>query len=165
MKRLTLLRHAQAETALAGQSDFERTLTRRGTQNAAEMARRLKQLKLHVDYLLSSPAPRALSTAEIFARALKVASTQFESDERLYTADAKDLLAIAREIDASHQHPLIAAHNPGITEFADKLSSERRIDAMPTCAFVTLRFNIKNWEELAWHSGVDVELDYPDRTP
>lgn len=163
MKRLTLLRHAQAESALAGQSDFERTLTRRGTQNASEMARRLKQLKLHVDYFLSSPAPRALATAEIFARTLKIAGKQFETDDRLYTADAKDFLAIAREIAASHQHPLIASHNPGITEFADKLSSERRIDAMPTCAFVTLRFDIENWTELAWHSAVDVELDYPDR--
>lgn len=163
MKRLTLLRHAQAESALAGQSDFERALTRRGTKDASEMARRLKQLKLHVDFFLSSPAPRALATAEIFARTLKIAGKQFATDERLYTADAKDFLAVVREIDTSHQHPLVAAHNPGITEFADKLSSERRIDAMPTCAFVTLRFNIAGWSELAWHSGVDVELDYPDR--
>ena len=40
MKRLTLVRHAQAESAIGEQSDFDRVLTRRGTEDAAEMARR-----------------------------------------------------------------------------------------------------------------------------
>ena len=162
MKRLTLLRHAQAEPALDGQTDFDRALTRHGVKDAAEMARRLRQRKLHIDFILSSPAPRALSTAEVFARALKIDGEFFAMDDRLYTADPKDFLAIARGIDDRHAHALIAAHNPGITEFADRLSGERRIEAMPTCAFVTLNVEIASWTELGWHSGRDVELNYPN---
>lgn len=163
MKRLTLIRHAQAESAHAGQSDFERLLTRRGLEDAAEMARRLRSRKLHVDYILSSPAPRAFNTAEIFARTLKIAESCLEQDDRLYTAGPNEFLNALHELDASHDHILIAAHNPGIAEFADRLSSERRIDAMPTCSVATLTFNISRWSELAWASGTDVDLDYPAR--
>jgi phosphohistidine phosphatase len=163
MKRLTLVRHAQAETALAGQADFDRTLTRRGARDAAEMARRLKQSKHHIDFVLSSPAARTVATAEVFARTLKVTAAHFDTDERLYAADTKEILAVLRECDDRYKNILLVAHNPGITEFADKLSNERRIDAMPTCSIVRMHFKILAWKELAWHSGIEVDLDYPDR--
>jgi len=162
MKRLTLVRHAQAESAYPGQSDFERVLTRRGVEDAAEMARRLKARKLSVDYILSSPAPRAFATAEVFARGLKISPACIEKDDRLYTAGPAEFLAVLHELNA-HAHILVAAHNPGITEFADKLSSERRIDAMPTCAVTTMQFAIDDWTDLQWNTGTDVDLDYPAR--
>jgi phosphohistidine phosphatase len=165
MKRLTLVRHAQAESALNGQSDFDRALTRRGTEDASEMARRLKFLKLHVDHIISSTALRAHATAEIFARGLKLPHDSIEKDDRLYTAGPSEFLAVVRESDDAYSHLLIAAHNPGVTEFADKLSGERRIDAMPTGALVTLRFDVDAWSKIAWHTAVDVELDYPARSP
>jgi phosphohistidine phosphatase len=163
MKRVTLVRHAQAESALAGQSDFERALTRRGAEDAAEMSRRLKFRKLHIDHIISSTAPRALATAEIFARGLRLAAEGIDKDDRLYTAGPNEYLAAVRECDNAHGHILVAAHNPGITEFADKLSGERRIDSMPTCSVVTFRFEIKAWRDLQWNTGLDVELDYPGR--
>jgi phosphohistidine phosphatase len=132
-------------------------------EDAAEMARRLKLRKLRVDYILSSPAPRALTTAEIFARTLRVAANCIEKDDRLYTAGPNEFLAVLHELNSPHNHLLVAAHNPGIAEFADKLSSERRIEAMPTCAVVTLQFNIDTWSGLTWDTGADVDLDYPAR--
>jgi phosphohistidine phosphatase len=163
MKRLTLVRHAQAESADPGQADFERLLTRRGVEDAGEMSRRLKARKLHVDYILSSPAPRAFATAEIFARNLKVVAACIEQDDRLYTAGPNEFLTVLHELNSTYAHILIASHNPGVTEFADKLSSERRIDAMPTCAVVTLQFDIGAWTELRWGTGTEVDLDYPAR--
>jgi len=163
MKRLTLLRHAQAESGHPGQSDFERVLTRRGTEDASAMARRLKARKLDINYILSSTAPRAFTTAETFARTLKLPPTCIEKDDRLYTAGPNEFLTVLHELDSSHEHILIAAHNPGITEFADKLSSERRIDAMPTCAVATMQFAIAHWVDLRWGTGTQVDLDYPAR--
>jgi len=163
MKQLTLVRHAQAEPAFADQSDFDRVLTRRGAEDAVEMARRFKLRKLHIDHVISSPAPRAFATTEIFARALKIANAHIEKDDRLYTAGPNEYLKVLHECSDAHQHILLAAHNPGITELADKLSEERRIDAMPTCAVVTLQFDILKWQDLTWHTGNEVELDYPAR--
>jgi phosphohistidine phosphatase len=59
---------------------------------------------------------------------------------------------------------MVVGHNPGITEFADRISSEREVDNMPTCAVYTLQFPIAAWSELEWDSGVDAELDYPKRS-
>jgi phosphohistidine phosphatase len=132
-------------------------------EDASEMARRLKARKLNVNYILSSTAPRALATMEVFARTLKIPQSCVERDDRLYTAGPNEFLTVLHELNSSHSHILIAAHNPGISEFAYKLSSERLIDAMPTCAVATLRFDIASWKELQWGLGEDVELDYPAR--
>ncbi len=158
MKRLTLVRHAQAEPSLAGQSDFDRALTRRGTEDANEMARRLKRRRLIPDLIVSSTAVRALATAKIFADSLRA---EVQSDDRLYTAGPQDHLRVLKELNPSVAHIMVVAHNPSITEFADRLSAERSIEAMPTCATFSMGLPIKAWAELAWDLGVDVEFDYP----
>jgi phosphohistidine phosphatase len=160
MKRLTLVRHAKAEDALPGQSDFDRQLQRRGSKDADEMAQRLKHRRPHVDLVLASPAPRAFATAQTFARVLKLGSARLVTDERLYLGAPEDIVAVIREQN-DHQHILVVAHNPGVTECADKLSSEFRIESMPTCAIVTMRLSVGSWTELRWNSGTDVETDYP----
>jgi phosphohistidine phosphatase SixA len=54
--------------------------------------------------------------------------------------------------------------NPGITEFADRLSADRRIDHMPTAAVVTMQVNLRDWTSLDWGQGLEVEFDYPKRS-
>lgn len=163
MKRLTLIRHAQAEDAVGGQADFDRVLTRRGSGDAAEMARRLKQCKFPLPLVVSSTAARALATAEFFVQSLRVPIDLYRRDDRLYTAGPAEYLKVLREYESDHQHVIIIAHNPGITETADKLCSERAIDALPTGSIITMVFKLTRWCDLQWHSGCDAELDYPAR--
>ena len=70
MKRLTLMRHADARWQDAGLSDLERPLNRRGTAAAETMARRLLELALVPQLLLVSPARRTQQTGEILAQVL-----------------------------------------------------------------------------------------------
>ena len=49
-------------------------------------------------------------------------------------------------------------------EIADRISSEREVDNLPTCAVYSLQFEIAAWSELEWDTGVDAELDYPKRS-
>ena len=163
MKRLTLVRHAQAEAALAGQRDFDRQLSRRGLQEAVEMARRLQLNRLTPDCIVTSAAPRAHSTALQFAALLGLHATQIALDERLYAADCDAVLEIVRDAPEC-RHLLVLGHNPTLTQFADRLSSERGIDALPTCGIVTMRIAIEAWRAVDWRAGVDVELDHPGRT-
>ena len=87
------------------------------------MARRLRSRKLRPDFVLSSPAVRALTTASIMVRELKVAATRVRQDERLYLASPPDMLAVVRELGGDAQHLMLLGHNPGITEFANQLSA------------------------------------------
>lgn len=159
--RLTLLRHAKTEAQHSGQEDWDRVLEPRGQKDAQEMARRLRERKLKPDLMITSPAVRALTTAQIFARELHLSASKLQQDERLYLASPKVLKEVIRELGGKVAHLMIVGHNPGLTEFADKVSAERDIDNMPTCALYTLEFEIKDWSELEWDSGVNVEFDYP----
>jgi phosphohistidine phosphatase len=162
--RLTLVRHAKTEPGRHGQEDWDRALESRGQRDAPEMARRLKQYGPKPERILSSPAVRAITTATIMARELGVSAQKVQQDERLYLASPKDMLAVIRELGERARHLMVVGHNPGITEFADRISSERSIDNMPTCAVYSLQFEIAAWSELQWDSGVDAELDYPKRS-
>lgn len=161
MKRLTLVRHAKSDWSLPGQPDWDRALNKRGQRDAPEMARRLRARKLKPDLILTSPAVRALATATIMARELKVPASIFRHDERLYLAGPNDMLHVIRELGGQAQHLMVFGHNPGITEFANQLSAGDRIDNMPTCAVFTAEFDLPDWSELDWESGQDAEFDYP----
>ena len=161
MKRLTLVRHSKSDWSLPGQQDWDRALNKRGQRDAPEMARRLRARKLKPDVILSSPAVRALATATIMARELKVAASIVRQDERLYLAGPADMLAVIRELGGSARHLMVFGHNPGITDFANRLSAGDRIDKMPTSAVFTATFAIQDWSELDWGSGQDAQFDYP----
>lgn len=163
MKRLTLVRHAKTDPALAGQQDWERTLTRRGELDAVEMAHRLKTRKLKPDLLLVSTAERTRTTAAIFIKELSLPGSKVRYDERLYLADPKHLLEVVHELGGDEKHLMIIGHNPGICDFADRLSKDERIEAMPTCAVFTAKLKLERWGELDWHSVKEAELDYPHK--
>lgn len=164
MKRLTLVRHAQADSALPGQPDFERTLTRRGTQDATDMGRRFKQHSRAPDLIVASAAARASATAALFGNAMQLSAEQVIDDERLYTATVTELLEIVRTAPDC-KHLLLVAHNPTITEFAERLARDRDIDAITTCGVVTMKLKIKSWPEIQWNSGMEIEIDYPSKAP
>jgi phosphohistidine phosphatase len=161
MLRLTLVRHAKTETAHAGQEDWDRALEPRGQRDAPEMGRRLKGRGLKPDKVLTSPAVRALATTTIMIRELGVAASKVTQDERLYLASPKELLKVVRELGGTAEHLMIVGHNPGLTEFADAVSSERSIDNLPTCAVYTLEFDIEDWSTLELSSGINADFDSP----
>lgn len=160
-RRLTLVRHAKSDWSLPGQADWDRVLNRRGQQDAPEMARRLRARKLQPDLILSSPAVRALATASIMARELKVPAEHIAPDERLYLADPAQILEVIRELGGSAGHLMVFGHNPGITECANRLSTGDTIDNLPTCGVFTARYAVDDWSRLDWGSGVEAEFDYP----
>src|SRR5262245_1247039 len=163
MLRLTLVRHAKTEQGRTGQEDWDRVLEPRGQRDAPEMGQRLKGRHLKPDRILSSPAVRAITTATIIARELGVQAAKVHQDERLYLAGPKDMLKVVHELGGNAKHLMIVGHNPGITEFGDRISAERSLDNMPTSAVYTLEFDIKDWADLDWSSGVNADLDYPKR--
>jgi len=92
MKRLTLMRHADARWSDPGTPDLERPLNRRGTGAAETMARRLLELELIPDLVLASPARRTQQTAEILARELSLPPRRVLREDLLYLASAAEML-------------------------------------------------------------------------
>ena len=70
MKTLFLIRHAKSSWDDAALPDKERPLNDRGRRDAPKMGERLAKRDVKPDLILSSPAVRALRTAEIIAKKL-----------------------------------------------------------------------------------------------
>ena len=85
-------------------------------------------------------------------------------DERLYLASAPAMLAVVRELGGDALHVMVFGHNPGITDFANRLSAGEQIDNLPTCGVFTATFDVANWDALDWGLGEDAEFDYPRNT-
>jgi phosphohistidine phosphatase len=148
MKRVTLMRHADARWKDAALSDIDRPLSRRGTHAAEVMARRLTELHLVPELLLVSPARRAQQTGEILARGLSLPPRRVQREDGLYLASAADLLAIIRKCGPRVAHLMLVAHNPGLSELVEQLLPQGDAQSLGTAAFCSMDFACERWEAL-----------------
>ena len=161
MKRLTLMRHADARWQDAGLSDLERPLNRRGTAAAEAMARRLAELALVPDLLLVSPARRTQQTGEIVARALSVPARLVIPEEALYLASAADLLRVVQSTGPRVAHLLVIAHNPGLSELVQQLVPEAEASGLAAAALCSIAFETSHWTAIGVAAVKDVLRETP----
>jgi phosphohistidine phosphatase len=161
MKTLYLMRHAKSSWDDPFQDDFDRPLNKRGRRDAPRMGKRLKERDLHLHFLLSSPAERALSTCLIVAESIGYPVRDVHTDQRLYHADEDQLLSIVRALNDAKDNVMLFAHNPGLTDFANRLSGKLVTDNIPTCGVVALRIPVPSWKQLNWGEGEVLFFDFP----
>ena len=99
------------------------------------------------------------------ARELKFDAEHLRQDERLYLASPADMLEVVRELGGTARHLMVFGHNPGMTEFANRLSAGDQIDNLPTCGVFTAEFDVTDWSGLGWGGGQEAEFDYPKNHP
>ncbi len=146
MKHLTLVRHGQAEWKESAAADFDRPLTRRGLAEAADMARRLRaQDFAPPDLIVTSPARRAVQTAEAFAHESGLAARLVKQIAALYLASPVELADAIRATGPLVGHLLVIGHNPGISDFACHLAPDAGIPSFATGASCTLSFDSEDW--------------------
>lgn len=161
-KVLYLVRHAKSSWADMNMSDFDRPLNKRGFRNAPEMGKRLRKRQVYPDLLLSSPAQRARSTAEIIAAEIGMPGTSIIYDNRIYDASCFELVQIVQGIKERHASAMLFGHNPSMEELVNLLSNIR-IERMPTCAVATFELDVSTWEEAGKHTGRLLDFDYPKK--
>jgi phosphohistidine phosphatase len=145
VKRLTLMRHGDAQWKDPEVADFARPLNRRGNNESEAMGRRLAELTLVPELIIASPARRAQQTAEIVARELALLPRSIRFEEVLYLAGAQEILRLARTIGPRVPHLMIIGHNPGISELANLLGPNADVGGLATAAFCTLTFDTDQW--------------------
>ena len=120
MKRLYLLRHAQALSTPVGGKDFDRALSPQGTEDTKALGALMEEKSYAPDVSLYSPA---LRTFETFQN-LHLKNTASEAIEEIYDANAEGLLDVIYGCDDGVDSLLIVGHNPTIHELTIRLSSE-----------------------------------------
>jgi phosphohistidine phosphatase len=161
VKRLTLMRHADAQWKDPEMTDFDRPLNRRGNSEAEAISRRLVELNLIPTMLLISSARRAQQTADIVARELGVAARLVRREEALYLAAAVDVLGIVRATGPRIPHLMIIGHNPGITEAANLLAPATHTEDLATAAICSLTFDARTWTGVCAKTVRQVQSESP----
>jgi phosphohistidine phosphatase len=159
MKTLFLIRHAKSSWGAPALTDIDRPLNHRGKRDAPKVGERLARRPVKPDLILSSPATRALTTAQIIAKKLDYKRKNIVVDDRLYAVEADELLGVIRRLDDRVDSVMLTGHNPELTGLAHRLSSE--ITHLPTCAVAEFTFDAKSWSRIGKDKPAKVVLDYP----
>jgi len=160
MKTLLVIRHAKSSWDDAAMNDFDRPLNDRGRKDAPVMAKRLIKAHVKIDLFASSTAKRALSTAELFIREFGRTEKEILRFPELYHAQIHDFRDVIANLDDRYESAALFSHNPGITAFANTLTSIR-LDNMPTCSIFAVSSQTTTWNQFT-ASGVNFWFfDYP----
>lgn len=159
IKNLYLVRHGKAVSDYYG-SDIDRSLKERGINDAYDMAERLVENNQIPELIISSTASRAMHTATIFSRLLKLASSKIKLERDLYLADPQTILDFACKTDDQVHSVLMVGHNPGLTDLSNFFLTEP-IDNIPTSGIVGLHFDIDYWPDILNKRPVKSFFDYP----
>lgn len=160
VKQLLVIRHAKSSWANPGQDDFDRPLNDRGHKDAPMMAQRLLERQVQLDVIVSSTARRAFTTAGYFAEAYQLHKKDIRGMQQLYQAYPAVFYDVITKLEDTVTTAAIFAHNPGITLFANELTTTQ-IDNMPTCGIFAIKANIHHWKDFEDAKKTFWFFDYP----
>ena len=161
MKTLLLIRHAKSSWDDPALSDYERPLNERGKKDAPAMAERLYERGIKIDAFVTSPARRAKKTAEQFAKQYKKEPEDLLLKTELYMAGEETFYTVIEKLDDQSDCVAIFSHNPGITDFANSLIDDARIDNIPTCGIFAVSIEAKKWNKFREAKKKFLFFDYP----
>lgn len=160
-KTLLVVRHAKSSWDVSSLNDFERPLNERGKKDAPVMAKRLKEKKIAIDALVSSPAKRAKKTAELFCEAFGKKEEDVIYMSMLYHAPAEVFYEVIEQLDDQFSKVAVFSHNPGITDFVNSLTDSVKIDNLPTCGVFAVHIQSDKWKDFKKSKKEFLFYDYP----
>ncbi len=159
-KQLILVRHGKSDWAGTGISDFDRPLNHRGNKNAVEMAERLSRKNLVAELIVSSPAKRALTTAQHFSNVWNMPVKNIQKEPSVYEANTRALLDVVSQLNNDYDRIALFGHNPGLTDFVNYLT-DGHVYNLPTAGVVVIDFPFEDWLLVSQHTGTLLIIDYP----
>jgi phosphohistidine phosphatase len=122
-RELLILRHGKSDWG-AGTDDFHRPLKDRGKRAAQRVGTWLLQQGLLPDHVVSSPAERALVTAEKAVKAMGMNARAIQLEPAIYEGTTGELLQVLAGCPDSAQRVMLVGHNPGLEELLIYLVQE-----------------------------------------
>ena len=171
MARITLFRHAKAETPAIQKSDFDRVLSNRGRRNADRMGQFIARNNLLPDMVIVSPAARTRETHELASVHWPDIPVIYR--DSIYEASATNILAAIGSLAGDAERVMVIGHNPGLAVLLGNLVETPPPDVdifyFPTSCLADIGFDAPTIGEIASESGRLMSLvrvrDLPDDGP
>ena len=152
MKTIYLIRHGQAATITAAESDKERPLTNKGVSDVFKTGKAIYDRSGQPDLIISSTALRAKSTAALIAEQTQFGTEEIIENDDMYKMSVGSFLKLVNDQSDVHSKVIFVGHNPTISYFIEFLTGEHGIDMLPgTCAEITL--GTQNWGSITEETG------------
>lgn len=145
MKTLLILRHAKSSWDEPELADIQRPLNKRGKNDAPRVGEIIKEAGLLPDIILSSPAVRAVKTAEAAADICGYEG-EIEIRENFYPGSPGDYIEALNEIPDGYGRVMVVGHNPGLEELLSDLTGKS--EPLPTAALAQVELAIQRWIDL-----------------
>lgn len=156
------MRHAKSSWKDVTRADIKRPLNKRGERDAPFMGKLMHQNGFFPQEIISSPAERALSTANLFCNEIKFPYKKLKINNSLYAASSSEILAVIKSQSENIENVLLIGHNPGLTDLVNYLSNSQ-VENVPTCGIVELFSKKKSWQEIDVGSCKLGFLEYPKK--
>lgn len=163
MRRITIVRHAKSSWDNPSLQDNQRPLNKRGRNSAPMMGERLAARGMNPDLFVSSPADRAIETAEAIADKVGYPTDSIFHDSRLYHASVNDWFSVIYTLPEDARHVICFGHNPGLTHLYNIFSPEPTSN-IPTCGIFDLNFDVDDWKEVTRTKPDFISYEYPKST-
>lgn len=159
MKKLLIMRHADADFKSSGERDFDRPLNVAGKAAVVRMATQLGMQAVMPGLILSSPARRTRMTAESLLETLADKNIELRFCDSFYLASATSFLEELAELQceeglesgATLACVMVVGHNPGVSELVHVLTGT--YCEMPPAAIATVELALQSWGEIAKFSA------------
>jgi phosphohistidine phosphatase len=149
-RELWLMRHAKSDWRVDA-DDFDRPLSRRGKCAARQMGVWMQQHQLVPGFVVSSPALRAVATAEIVCAALGLPAQAIHRDKRLYEQDLNGLKDTLADCPVQAERVLLTGHNPELEvlliDLTGNIAVPDKDKLLPTAALARLIISC-DWSRL-----------------
>lgn len=162
IKTLVIVRHAKSSWDYDAVDDIDRPLKESGIKNAYLIAETLKKKKIEFDAIYSSPANRALHTAIVFSRVLKMETDKIEIREQLYSESDSGIIQFIKTVPENYSNIILVGHNPTFTDLANRFLKQR-ISNLPTAGAVCLELESDSWTHIGPVAVVKDFLFFPKK--
>ena len=157
-RELLILRHAEAGWNDAQPTDFDRPLTPDGRAAAPRVGRWMSDQDLVPDFVVCSLAERARQTLDLVV-AQWSEKVEISWDERLYSAEAGEMVQILGELPGGRCRVLMVGHNPGLTILLGRLARAEGHLSPGTLAHLKMP---DDWRDLAPGCAALESITRPD---
>ncbi len=147
MKTVVFARHAKSDWSLE-LPDRQRPLNSRGNRDAPMMGRMLKAYGFEPDLVLSSPAVRARTTAELVQEAMGYQG-EFQIHEEIYEHGAGTVASLLQDLSDDYETVMVFGHNPTTEELISYFLQMRGRVTVPTAGMACIEFPGNYWRELS----------------
>jgi phosphohistidine phosphatase len=160
MKKLFIVRHAKSSWKDMSLDDFDRPLNKRGRKNAPFMGKLLKDKGICPDIILSSPANRAKTTAQIMSKELEY-EKEILFDEEIYESTPTLLDKKIKKIGDEVNMAFIFGHNPELNALAEGYVGIS--ENIVTCGIVEIDFDCESWSDIDAQNAKLISYEYPKK--